>query len=188
MAAVLLILLLTGCSTPSHTGTSVSANELIVHYLDVGQGDSEILQCSNQTMLIDAGTNQNGTSDISGIPVKISNNSSGQLNPGDEVQLQSSVNDGNLDVTSKHSDSNETTMDGILTAIDIKKGTVTIKMTGSLVTVNVNNAQIQSSTDNHLTYQLSDLKRLVGQDIKLEGLSKKGNTLYADTVKIGAGH
>ena len=78
-------------------------------------------------------------------------------------------------------------MDGILTAIDIKKGTVTIKMTGSLVTVNVNKAQIQSSADNHLTYQLSDLKRWVGQDIKLEGLSKKGNTLYADTVKIETG-
>jgi len=57
LAAVLLILLLTGCSTPSHTGTGVNANELIVHYLDVGQGDSEILQCGNQTMLIDAGTN-----------------------------------------------------------------------------------------------------------------------------------
>jgi competence protein ComEC len=57
LAAVLLILLLTGCSTPSHTVTGVKANELIVHYLDVGQGDSEILQCGNQTMLIDAGTN-----------------------------------------------------------------------------------------------------------------------------------
>ena len=58
MAAVLLILFLAGCSPNSHTGTSVSANELIVHYLDVGQGDSEILQCNNQTMLIDAGTNE----------------------------------------------------------------------------------------------------------------------------------
>ena len=57
LLAVLLIVLLAGCSTTSHNGTSVSANELIVHYLDVGQGDSEILQCGNQTMLIDAGTN-----------------------------------------------------------------------------------------------------------------------------------
>ena len=57
LLAVLLILFLAGCSATSHTGTSVSANELIVHYLDVGQGDSEILQCNNQTMLIDAGTN-----------------------------------------------------------------------------------------------------------------------------------
>jgi competence protein ComEC len=57
LAAVLLIILLAGCSTNSHTPTSVLANELVVHYLDVGQGDSEILQCGNQTMLIDAGTN-----------------------------------------------------------------------------------------------------------------------------------
>jgi competence protein ComEC len=57
LLAVILIILLAGCSPNSHTGTSVSANELIVHYLDVGQGDSEILQCNNQTMLIDAGTN-----------------------------------------------------------------------------------------------------------------------------------
>lgn len=57
VAAVLLIILLAGCSSVSHTGTSVLASELVVHYLDVGQGDSEILQCNNQTMLIDAGTN-----------------------------------------------------------------------------------------------------------------------------------
>ena len=57
LVAVLLILLLAGCSPNSHTGTNVSANELIVHYLYVGQGDSEILQCGNQTMLIDAGAN-----------------------------------------------------------------------------------------------------------------------------------
>ena len=57
LAAVLFILLLAGCSTTSHPGTSIPANELIVHYLDVGQGDSEILQCGSQTMLIDAGTN-----------------------------------------------------------------------------------------------------------------------------------
>ena len=58
LATVLLILFLAGCSPSNHTGTSVSANELIAHYLDVGQGDAEILQCGNQTMLIDAGTNE----------------------------------------------------------------------------------------------------------------------------------
>jgi hypothetical protein len=162
----------------------VKDNKTFISKIEVSENSTEPTKVEGQF----GGTNQNGTSDISGIPVKINNNSSSQLNPGDKVQLQGGTNDGNLDVTGKHSNSNETTMDGILTEIDIKKGTVTIKMTGSLVTVNVNKAQIQSSTDYHQTYQLSDLKRWVGQDIKLEGLSKKGNTLYADTVKIDAGH
>jgi competence protein ComEC len=54
-----LIVALTGCSLFSKpVATAVISNELTVRYLDVGQGDAEILQCGNQTMLIDAGTNE----------------------------------------------------------------------------------------------------------------------------------
>ena len=35
--------------------------ELQVHYIDVGQGDSTLLVCGGQTMLIDAGNNNQGT-------------------------------------------------------------------------------------------------------------------------------
>lgn len=36
-------------------GQPVSGDGLTVHYLDVGQGDSALLQCGGETMLIDAG-------------------------------------------------------------------------------------------------------------------------------------
>jgi hypothetical protein len=162
----------------------VKDNKTFISKIEVSENSTEPTKVEGQF----GGTNQNGTADISGIPVNINNNSSGQLSPGDKVQLQSGVNDGNLDVTSKHSNSNETTMDGILTAIDIKKGTVTIKMTGSLVTVNISHAQIESKNNGHRTYQISDLSHSIGSDIKLEGLSKKGKVLYADTVIVDEGH
>ena len=162
----------------------VKDNKTFISKIEVSENSTEPTKVEGQF----GGTNQNGTADISGIPVNINNNSSGQLSPGDKVQLQSGVNDGNLDVTSKHNNSNETTMDGILTAIDIKKGTVTIKMTGSLVTVNISRAQIESKNNGHRTYQISDLSHSIGSDIKLEGLSKKGNVLYADTVIVDEGH
>ena len=163
----------------------VKDNNTFISKIEVSENSTEPTKVEGQF----GGTNQNGTADISGIPVKISNNSSAQLNPGDKVQLQSGIDDGNLDVTNKNTNASQsTTLNGVLTAVDTVKGTITVKVTGSQITVNVNKAQIQSSTDYHQTYQLSDLKRWVGQDIKLEGLSKKGNTLYADTVKIDAGH
>ena len=56
LAAVALIAALTGCSVTIKPVT-INPDNLVVHYLDVGQGDSEILQCGGQTMLIDAGTN-----------------------------------------------------------------------------------------------------------------------------------
>jgi hypothetical protein len=135
------------------------------------------------------GTNQNGTANISGIPVKISSNSSAQLHPGDKVQLQTGIDDGNLDVTSKNTDVNQSsTLNGVLTAINTGKGTITVKVTGSRVTVNISKARIESKSDSHQTYQLSDLKYSIGHNINLEGLSKKDNLLYASLLKIDTGH
>lgn len=36
-------------------------SQLTIHYLDVGQGDCILIQCGNQSMLIDAGDNSKGT-------------------------------------------------------------------------------------------------------------------------------
>ena len=63
----------TGTSTPTPSTTSsvitplastttfVANGKLEVYYLDVGQGDSEIIRCGSNTMLIDAGTNASTT-------------------------------------------------------------------------------------------------------------------------------
>jgi competence protein ComEC len=73
LASIALVTGLSGCSLFSKpTHTTVAPNGLVVHYLDVGQGDSEILQCGNQTMLIDAGTNESTNTliqDIKGLGI-----------------------------------------------------------------------------------------------------------------------
>lgn len=52
-----LILLLGGCefSIPEQSVPEVSGDGLTVHFIDVGQADSALLQCDGQTMLIDGG-------------------------------------------------------------------------------------------------------------------------------------
>jgi hypothetical protein len=163
----------------------VKDNNTYISRIDVSANSTEPTRIEGQF----TGTNQNGTANISGIPVKISNNSSAQLNPGDNVQLQSGIDDGNLDVTNKNTNASQsTTLNGVLTAVDTVKGTITVKVTGSQITVNISKAQIENKSDSHRTYQLSDLKYSIGHDIDLEGLSEKDNLLYAGLVKVDTGH
>jgi hypothetical protein len=136
-----------------------------------------------------SGTNQNGTANISGIEVKISSNNAPPLTPGEKVQLQSGTNDGKLDVTSRNNAAAQsTTVSGTLTAVDTEKGTITVKVTGSQVVVFVLKARIENASDSHRTYQLSDLKHYLGHDVRVEGLSKHSDKLYANLVKIDTGH
>ncbi len=49
-----------GTTNKETTNTQVtSLNDMKVHYIDVGQGDSELIQIGNQNILIDAGCNDN---------------------------------------------------------------------------------------------------------------------------------
>ncbi|MGL6174521.1 MAG: ComEC/Rec2 family competence protein [Cellulosilyticaceae bacterium] len=53
-----IILTLTGCATQSKAPSQVGlGEELVVEFIDVGQGDAILLQASNQVMLIDTGDN-----------------------------------------------------------------------------------------------------------------------------------
>jgi len=45
----------------SETMSQSGYEDLVVHYIDVGQGDSTLLTCKGETMLIDAGENDKGT-------------------------------------------------------------------------------------------------------------------------------
>ena len=67
----ILCLLLSGCAPSAGLSagsrpetspqSSVDTNpETIVHFIDVGQGDSILIESGGQTMLIDAGTNESG--------------------------------------------------------------------------------------------------------------------------------
>jgi hypothetical protein len=133
-------------------------------------------------------TNQNGTTEVGGIPLNIGDSSGAPLNPGDHVQLQAGPPNDKLKVTAQQSKNNQsasnTTIAGTLSAVDTAKGTLTVKMSGNLITVNVNQAAIK--TENNRPLKLSDLKSRLGQDIKLEGLSKKGNLISAGSALISA--
>lgn len=69
-----LVLLLAACGTAvwknvwennavseSISGSDAAFSELQVHFIDVGQGDSTLILCGNEAMLIDAGDNDKGT-------------------------------------------------------------------------------------------------------------------------------
>lgn len=45
----------------SVSGSDAAFSELQVHFIDVGQGDSTLIRCGNEAMLIDAGDNDKGT-------------------------------------------------------------------------------------------------------------------------------
>jgi competence protein ComEC len=53
------LFLLSGCtnSTSNVLNSKVKSSQIIVHYIDVGQGDSELIQVNGKNLLIDAGPN-----------------------------------------------------------------------------------------------------------------------------------
>lgn len=67
LAVVTLVITLVGCEDAKNTNEKATENtvtknvsELTVSYIDVGQGDSILLQCNKESMLIDAGENDKG--------------------------------------------------------------------------------------------------------------------------------
>ncbi|MDP4177483.1 MAG: ComEC/Rec2 family competence protein [Bacillota bacterium] len=57
---VLLSLIFSGCTNGISVSNenSTESNKLVVHYIDVGQGDCELIQINNKNLLIDAGTTE----------------------------------------------------------------------------------------------------------------------------------
>lgn len=54
-------ILLGGLSLPQITSSAVNTDEMKVHFIDVGQGDSTLITCGSHAMLIDAGDDSRGT-------------------------------------------------------------------------------------------------------------------------------
>jgi hypothetical protein len=160
----------------------VKDNNVFISQIETSENSPEPSRLEGQFR----GTSQNGTADISGIQVKIGNENDANLKPGDNVQLQGAANNEKLNVTGKSNKNNNTNLSGTLTEVRSLEGTIVVKMTGNQVTVNVSQARIENKNDNRQTFELSDLKRLIGQDVKLEGLYKKNNLLYASRVQIEA--
>lgn len=59
LCAIIVILSLAGCKIHNNKSTFSSSNNFIVHYINVGQGDSILIQVNNKNMLIDSGPKEN---------------------------------------------------------------------------------------------------------------------------------
>ena len=129
------------------------------------------------------GTNPDGTANVSGISVNI-NSSNLQLKPGDSVQLQGDTTDNKLNVTSQKSgELKTTTLTGVLTAVNLVKNIVTVQLIGSLIKVNITDAQIQNFVGTS-TLKMADLKLLIGHEIRIEGLSKSDGLFSATLIQV----
>jgi hypothetical protein len=163
----------------------VKGNETFISRIEVSESSKEPTKLEGQF----GGTSQNGTANIGGISVTIGDHRSAQLKPGDNVQLQGSDDDGKLNVTNKESlwreASYSTTLSGILTAVNATGGAVTVRMAGSQIAVNVGEARIENESGQML--RLSDLNRLIGKDVRLDGLYKIGNLLFARQLRVETG-
>jgi hypothetical protein len=132
------------------------------------------------------GTNKNGTANVSGISVNINNNTNAQLKPGERVQLQGDTTNSKLNVTGQQSSSRKTTtLNGVLTDVNLAKGIITVQLAGNQFKVDISNAQIENYAGT-ATLKTADLKLLIGHEIRIEGLSKNGDLLSATTVQIRA--
>jgi hypothetical protein len=134
------------------------------------------------------GPNLDGTSSVGGISVQIGDDDNSQLKPGDKVQLQGDEDDSKLKITGKESqergDQSSPTLNGILTAVSTANHTITVKVTGNQITVNVSEAKIEIKERNSQKSSLSDLSRHIGQNVRVEQISKINDTLYAKQVRL----
>lgn len=65
LTIIIIFISFTGCTSPkfnldSKSTNNINSNLMIVHYLDVGQADSILLQVNNKNILIDAGNRDDG--------------------------------------------------------------------------------------------------------------------------------
>lgn len=169
----------------------VKNGNIFITSVNVNQGTAESTIQSPTTVEGQYnGVDQNGTANISGLPVEINNNA--QLQPGDKVRLQDEgISDKvRLKITSKESkqeqDQAGATLSGVLTAVDIPGNTITVNTTGNHITVNIGQSQFEDRGKGNGPSGLFALKNQVGHNIKLEGLYKKGNVLYARNVQINS--
>jgi len=198
-------------STPSTTapitttsqGTTAQKQLLEVYFLDVGQGDSEILMCGSKAMLIDAGTNASTSALLSDIK-------SLGINRFDFVVATHPHEDhiGGLDAVINNFDigklympkvtTTTKTYTDVLTAIKNKGYTVTTPVPGS--TFNLGDAQCTIIAPNNQSYEDMNNYSIVikvtygttsflftgdAEALSEQEMLAKGYNLKADVLKIG---
>ncbi len=135
-----------------------------------------------------AGTDINGMANVGGISVNIDTASNSWLNPGDNVHLQSTDDNEMMNVTAAekmiYGNGRNISLKGILKIVQANQKTITIESAGNRNVIDVSQAIIEIQLKNGRILSLSDMGRLTGCDIKLEGLYKKNGVIFARRVRI----
>jgi hypothetical protein len=135
-----------------------------------------------------AGTDVNGIANVGGIPVSIDAASNAQLKPGDNVQLQGSANDSQMNVTAMEErvrgNGRNISLKGILKIVQVDEETMTIVTAGHRTRVNIGQAKIEIQYKSGQTLAISEVGPFIGHDVKLEGLYKKNDVIFTRQVRI----
>jgi len=127
-----------------------------------------------------------GAASVGGIPVKIASGKADQIKKGDQVQLQGDPAASQLNLTGHQSQSSgnktATSIKGVLKSVDQEHRTITVSLSGSLITVNVADAHLESEAGKPL--KISDLSALVGHDVSASTLSKSGKSISAGSLTV----
>jgi hypothetical protein len=123
---------------------------------------------------------------VGGIAVEVTE---GSVPPktGDEVRLHGTTQQGKVNVAEK--ETRETgdlgvEIEGKLSSVDSKAGTISVRKSGSVYTVNISGASLR--TDKKQALSIADLRRYTGEDVEVEGLRKKDGILTATVVVVDA--
>jgi hypothetical protein len=109
--------------------------------------------------------------------------------PTANVQLQGTVQSGQLAVTqveSEKSEEGKVGLKGTLTGVDTNQKTIKIRAAGAQVSVNVSEGVIK--TEEEQVLQLSQLASGVGRKVKVDGLHSREGRLYAGSVYVDLEH
>lgn len=188
---------------PTGSPSGVTTSTLEVYYLDVGQGDSEILKCGNSTMLIDAGTNASTStliSDIKGLGISKFDIVIGTHPHEDHIGgLDAVINQFNIgQIYMPKVTTTTKTYQDVMTAIQNKKLTVTAPVPGSTFALGSDTCTIlapNSSSYPDLNIYSIVVRVVNGNNSFLftgdaqtdseKEMLAKGYTLKSDVLKVG---
>lgn len=132
------------------------------------------------------GKNPDGTANISGIPVDLNDTASSHLETGDDVTLQGTSNSGIMNIKGKVTLPDNyfsgIRLRGVLTEINPVNNQLKVKIAGNQITIDVSEARIVNESDR--LFNLSDINRAIGRNVRLYGIYKKDNRLFARQVQV----
>lgn len=160
----------------------VKGDEVFISRIETYENSSEFTRMAGRFR----GTNNNGTANISGLPVTVNNSSNTWPKPGERIQLQGKTGEEQLNLANYPGETGNDTssigQSGILDSINNTGTEITITNSGNQIKVVISEAKIMGERGRFL--RLIELRRTLGHHIVLDGLYKKDGRIYARTILV----